>query len=160
CSSAARRGIFWHARAVGWSRRPTTTRRGASCAPACRPRRATVLRKGFRKSPAARPAWWRSTRHRPDLIPPAPAAIIAVPRGKRMPVFFKDTATEQGLPETDGLTLIDRDVTLVGEIVSEENIRLRGRIEGNVVTSGSVVIEPHRSEEHTSELQSRVDLVC
>jgi len=62
-----------------------------------------------------------------------------------MPVFFKDTATEQGLPETDGLTLIDRDVTLVGEIVSEENIRLRGRIEGNVVTSGSVVIEPHAS---------------
>jgi len=45
----------------------------------------------------------------------------------------------------DGLTLIDGDVTLVGEIVSEENIRLRGRIEGNILTSGSVVIEPHGS---------------
>jgi len=44
-----------------------------------------------------------------------------------------------------GVTLIDRDVTLVGEIVSEENIRLRGRVEGNLVTSGSVVIEPHAS---------------
>ena len=43
------------------------------------------------------------------------------------------------------MTLIDRDVTLVGEIVSEENIRLRGRVEGNLVTSGSVVIEPHAS---------------
>jgi cytoskeletal protein CcmA (bactofilin family) len=43
------------------------------------------------------------------------------------------------------VTLIDRDVTLVGEIVSEEHIRLRGRIEGNVVTSGSVVIEPRAS---------------
>jgi cytoskeletal protein CcmA (bactofilin family) len=59
--------------------------------------------------------------------------------------FFKDTRTDQGLAETDGLTLIDRDVTLVGEIVSEENIRLRGHVEGNVVTSGSVVIEPHGS---------------
>jgi cytoskeletal protein CcmA (bactofilin family) len=42
----------------------------------------------------------------------------------------------------DGTTLVDRDITLVGEIVSEENIRVRGRIEGNVSTSGSVVIEP------------------
>ena len=78
------------------------------------------------------------------MIPPAPADIIAVPRGKRLPLF-KDTRTEQGLEETDGLTLIDRDVTLVGEIVSEENIRLRGRVEGNVSTSGSVVIEPQGS---------------
>jgi cytoskeletal protein CcmA (bactofilin family) len=43
------------------------------------------------------------------------------------------------------VTLIDRDVTLVGEIVSEDNIRLRGRVEGNVVTTGSVVIEPSAS---------------
>ena len=45
------------------------------------------------------------------MIPPAPADINAVPRGKRLPLF-KDTRTEQGLEETDGLTLIDRDVTL------------------------------------------------
>jgi cytoskeletal protein CcmA (bactofilin family) len=40
------------------------------------------------------------------------------------------------------LTVIDEGITLVGDIVSEENIRVRGRIEGNVATSGSVVIEP------------------
>jgi len=44
-----------------------------------------------------------------------------------------------------GLTLIDEDITLVGEIVSEEDIRLRGRVKGNVSTSGSVVIEPRGS---------------
>ena len=58
-----------------------------------------------------------------------------------MPLFRDSPTTENG--HGDGLTLIDRDVTLIGEIVSEENIRLRGRLEGNVVTSGSVVIEPN-----------------
>ena len=43
---------------------------------------------------------------------------------------------------TPGLTLVGAEITLVGEIVSEENIRVRGRIEGNVATSGSVIIEP------------------
>ena len=59
--------------------------------------------------------------------------------------LFKDTRTEPDHGDAEGLTLIDQDVLLVGEIVSEENIRLRGRVEGNVVTSGSVVIEPHGS---------------
>ncbi len=59
--------------------------------------------------------------------------------------LFKDDRSRPGNGAADGLTLIDRDVTLVGEIVSEENIRLRGRIEGNVLTSGSVVIEPQGS---------------
>jgi len=58
---------------------------------------------------------------------------------------LKETLLSKVQPEIDGLTLIDRDVTLVGEIVSEENIRLRGRVEGSVVTSGSVVIEPQGS---------------
>src|SRR5207245_7528067 len=80
----------------------------------------------------------------PHLLPPAPAAIIAPQRGNRMPLF-RDKGDYQGQPDVDGLTLIDRDVTLVGEIVSEEDIRLRGRVEGNVVTSGSVVIEPRGS---------------
>ncbi len=47
--------------------------------------------------------------------------------------------------EIGDLTLIDRDITIIGEIISEENIRLRGRVEGNVSTSGSVVIEPNAS---------------
>ena len=59
--------------------------------------------------------------------------------------LFKDTGDAPSHGEVIGLTLIDRDVTLIGEIVSEENIRLRGRVEGNVVTSGSVVIEPQGS---------------
>jgi cytoskeletal protein CcmA (bactofilin family) len=33
-------------------------------------------------------------------------------------------------------------LTLVGDLVSEDNIRLRGRVEGNVMTSGTVVVEP------------------
>ena len=45
----------------------------------------------------------------------------------------------------DGLTVVDADVTLVGEMVSDENIRVRGRVEGNVATSGSVIIEPRGS---------------
>ncbi|HZM70776.1 MAG TPA: polymer-forming cytoskeletal protein [Candidatus Cryosericum sp.] len=44
-----------------------------------------------------------------------------------------------------GLTILDHGITLVGDIVSEENIRVRGRVEGNVATSGSVVIEPRGS---------------
>lgn len=59
--------------------------------------------------------------------------------------LFKDPRAQSREGDVEGMTLIDRDVTLVGEIVSEENIRLRGRIEGNVVTSGSVVVEPHGS---------------
>jgi cytoskeletal protein CcmA (bactofilin family) len=58
--------------------------------------------------------------------------------------LFKDTRPGAfGTDGTDdGLTVLDRDITLVGDIVSEENIRLRGRVEGNVTTSGSVVVEP------------------
>ncbi len=50
-----------------------------------------------------------------------------------------------GNGQADGLTLVDSDITLVGEIVSEENVRVRGRVEGNIATSGSVVIEPKGS---------------
>ncbi|HYV84772.1 MAG TPA: polymer-forming cytoskeletal protein [Patescibacteria group bacterium] len=45
-------------------------------------------------------------------------------------------------PPVAFLTVIEEGATLVGDIVSEENIRVRGRVEGNVSTSGSVVIEP------------------
>ena len=46
-------------------------------------------------------------------------------------------------PRVPGLTVLDQGILFVGDIVSEENIRVRGRVEGNVATSGSVVIEPH-----------------
>lgn len=63
--------------------------------------------------------------------------------------LFKDKQQKRH-PRVDprregGLTLVDRDITIVGEIISEENIRLRGRLEGNVSTSGSVVVEPTAS---------------
>ncbi len=63
-----------------------------------------------------------------------------------MPLFHERRAPETESSDFDDrLTLVDADITVVGEIVSEENIRLRGRVEGNVLTSGSVVIEPHGS---------------
>src|SRR5262245_33930992 len=45
-------------------------------------------------------------------------------------------------PEVPGLTLVEAGIILEGDIVSEEHVRVRGRIEGNVATSGTVVIEP------------------
>lgn len=45
-------------------------------------------------------------------------------------------------PRLPGLTVVDHGITLQGDIVSDENIRVRGRVEGNVATSGTVVIEP------------------
>ena len=62
-----------------------------------------------------------------------------------MPIFKDQGRTAGHGDDAEGMTLIDRDVTLIGEIVSDENIRLRGRVEGNVLTSGSVVIEPQGS---------------
>jgi len=64
-----------------------------------------------------------------------------------MPLFKDRQASPASLDIEDaGLTLVDEDIVIVGEIVSEENIRLRGRVEGNVSTSGSVVIEPQDYE--------------
>jgi len=45
-------------------------------------------------------------------------------------------------PGADEATLIGPEMALTGELVSEENIRLRGRMEGNISTSGSLFIEP------------------
>lgn|SRR5262245_26591043 len=39
-------------------------------------------------------------------------------------------------------TIVGPDHILSGELVSEENIRVRGRVEGNISTSGSLFIEP------------------
>lgn len=41
-----------------------------------------------------------------------------------------------------GITIVDRGITLVGQIVSDEDVCVRGRVEGNVSSSGLVVIEP------------------
>ncbi len=75
------------------------------------------------------------------------AAAIIAPLREGLMALFKDRPAPGG--ENDSriadLTLIDRDITIIGEIISEENIRLRGRVEGNVSTSGSVVIEPNAS---------------
>jgi cytoskeletal protein CcmA (bactofilin family) len=39
-------------------------------------------------------------------------------------------------------TVIGPELVLKGELVSEENIHVRGRVEGNISTSGSLFIEP------------------
>jgi cytoskeletal protein CcmA (bactofilin family) len=39
-------------------------------------------------------------------------------------------------------TVVGPDLVLCGELVSEENIRVLGRVEGNISTSGSLIIEP------------------
>jgi len=58
--------------------------------------------------------------------------------------FNRDSSSSPDFhPAVPGLTVVEAGITLEGDIVSEENIRVRGRIEGNVATSGSVVIEPH-----------------
>jgi cytoskeletal protein CcmA (bactofilin family) len=45
-------------------------------------------------------------------------------------------------PEQEaGVTVIGPDLVLSGELVSEENIRLQGRVEGNISTSGSLFVE-------------------
>ena len=41
--------------------------------------------------------------------------------------------------------MIDRAMTLVGQIIADEDVCVRGRIEGNISSSGLVVIEPHGS---------------
>lgn len=45
-------------------------------------------------------------------------------------------------PAERGVTVVDRGITLVGQIVSDEDVCVRGRVEGNVSSSGLVVIEP------------------
>ena len=60
-----------------------------------------------------------------------------------MPLFRDQRRAAAGANDLDdNLTLVDSDLTLIGDMVSEDNIRLRGRVEGNVLTSGSVVVEP------------------
>jgi cytoskeletal protein CcmA (bactofilin family) len=42
----------------------------------------------------------------------------------------------------DDSTVIGPELVLTGELVSEENVYVRGRVEGNISTSGSLFIEP------------------
>src|SRR2546429_8446722 len=68
--------------------------------------------------------------------------------------FFNDTATTEiyTLSLHDALPISD---VVVGRI---EHGQVVGVAVGDVL--GQVVPEAHRSEEHTSELQSRLHLVC
>ena len=47
---------------------------------------------------------------------------------------------DSGVPQP-GLTAIGPGLVLVGNLVSEENIRLQGQVEGNISTTGSLHIE-------------------
>jgi cytoskeletal protein CcmA (bactofilin family) len=59
-----------------------------------------------------------------------------------MPLLRNRQRPPNAPPPERGITIVDRDVTLVGQIVSDEDVCVRGRIEGNVSSSGLVVIEP------------------
>ncbi|HEV8377172.1 MAG TPA: polymer-forming cytoskeletal protein [Candidatus Polarisedimenticolia bacterium] len=52
----------------------------------------------------------------------------------------KETASQDERAYREA-TLIGPDLLLSGELVSEENIRVRGRVEGNISTSGSLFVE-------------------
>jgi cytoskeletal protein CcmA (bactofilin family) len=55
----------------------------------------------------------------------------------------KDQEKEPGrMIRAEEATLIGPELVLTGELVSEENIYLRGRVEGNISTSGSLFVEP------------------
>jgi cytoskeletal protein CcmA (bactofilin family) len=62
-----------------------------------------------------------------------------------MPATRDPISSSDFSPAVTGLTVLEEGMTLEGDIVSEENVRVRGRIDGNVSTSGSVVIEPRGS---------------
>ena len=62
-----------------------------------------------------------------------------------MPATRDPASSPEFSPAVTGLTVVEEGMTLEGDIVSEENVRVRGRIDGNVSTSGSVVIEPKGS---------------
>ena len=64
-------------------------------------------------------------------------------------MFRKRGSTQENrpnIPPDDGraasATVIGSDHILSGELVSEENILVRGRVEGNISTSGSLFVEP------------------
>ena len=59
-----------------------------------------------------------------------------------MPILKKREPADEIPPHEKGLTIVDHDFTLVGQIISEEDVCVRGRVEGNVSSSGSVLIEP------------------
>ena len=52
------------------------------------------------------------------------------------------TDSQRREEEIPAATIVGPDLVLCGELVSEENIRVRGRVEGNISTSGSLIIEP------------------
>lgn len=64
-----------------------------------------------------------------------------------MPLLRNRQRSSKTPPAERGVTVVDRNVTLVGQIVSDEDVCVRGRVEGNVSSSGLVVIEPRGSVE-------------
>jgi cytoskeletal protein CcmA (bactofilin family) len=66
-------------------------------------------------------------------------------RWKGMPLLGNRQRSPGNSSAGGGITIVDFGVTLVGQIVSDEDVWVRGRIEGNVSSSGLVVIEPRGS---------------
>src|SRR5262245_66307692 len=79
----------------------------------------------------------------PCYHPPAGGVHDAMRPAARHPMSaIRDLPDLLAPDPIPGLTVLEEGLTFVGDIVSEESIRVRGRIEGNIATSGSVVIEP------------------
>ncbi len=62
-----------------------------------------------------------------------------------MPLLRNRQRPPKTPPVGRGVTVVAHEITLVGQIVADEDVCVRGRIEGNVSSSGLVVIEPRGS---------------
>jgi len=76
----------------------------------------------------------------PRAILPRPALVGRQGLKKHPLGALQDEREGRGVEE-NGATVIGPQLVLTGELVSEENIHLRGRVEGNISTSGSLFIE-------------------
>src|SRR3712207_3924660 len=141
-----------------------------------RARREDGLRRGIHPSIVAegrRPLHWTSGHGtNPSRWPPSPAAcrsLQGVRRSRRLSCPLSSTAPSMAPPEGDFMRLVlmsaARQATtevlpalgLLGHQVRVVAPELSSLLDGD---SGDVVLVDARSEEHTSELQSRQYLVC
>src|SRR5262245_27876151 len=91
---------------------------------------------------------WRRSIHSGSPWPETDADMLYSPPErlggdslKRRPWTASETEFVSGGGD-ESATIIGSDLILTGEMVSEENIHLQGRVEGNISTSGSLFVAP------------------
>src|SRR5690606_41923399 len=98
-----------------------------------------------------------------SLCPATLSATLYSLPGPPAPLSFP---TRRSSDLSTGRAVIGRSITLRGDVTGDEDLVIQGRVEGSVdlgqhsVTVGADGEVNARSEEHTSELQSRENLVC